>query len=582
MKKIFLLTAFLAAVTACSPEMVTVRFFLQDGTGFSASVSVETGTVLQPENPVRDGYLFKGWYTQSEGGSRWDFTQPLTRSMNFYAQWEKKIHYVTFYPGYEGADASPVRQAFYENDEGLLIPNPFRRDGYKFLGWSPSADSSDIAYTDRALFRMGTVDAALYAVWGYPGPDEYSIVFHSNIPGDDRTAVQTVTEGTATVLQRNTFVYEGHLFLGWSENSAATAPAYPDGGEWVAGKGDVNLYAVWAELLTVEFDANGGTAVEAVTVTKGSPVPRPADPVLSGKIFYAWMKEGARWDFSQQVDSSMKLTAKWVDYAVSYTALNRIDLNADWTNYNGSESFFDSAAGTGLWVFDAAVTAVPEKAFYGNTDLVSVRLPATVTGLGSYAFYNCTSLTDVQINGSPTAVPAYAFYNCKKLKSVTIPDSVTSFGNGAFSICPSLESIRIPEGVTDLGRETFLGATSLKSVSIPSSVQTLEMSVFFACTGLETVVLEEGVTTIDDTAFGYCTSLTEIGIPASVTVIKGAVFTECSSLATVTVKNSTPPTGVTELTFPASVTAIRVPTAETEDYKAAAGWLHYKEVITGF
>ena len=502
MKKIFLLTALLAAVTACSPEMVTVRFFLQDGTGFSASVSVETGTVLQPENPVRDGYLFKGWYTQSEGGSRWDFTQPLTRSMNFYAQWEKKIHYVTFYPGYEGADASPVRQAFYENDEGLLIPNPFRRDGYKFLGWS--------------------------------------------------------------------------------ENSAATAPAYPDGGEWVAGKGDVNLYAVWAELLTVEFDANGGTAVEAVTVTKGSPVPRPADPVLSGKIFYAWMKEGARWDFSQSVDSSMKLTAKWVDYAVSYTALNRIDLNADWTNYNGSESFFDSATGTGLWVFDAAVTAVPEKAFYGNTDLVSVRLPATVTGLGSYAFYNCTSLTDVQIDGSPTAVPAYAFYNCKKLKSVTIPDSVTSFGNGAFSICPSLESIRIPEGVTDLGRETFLGATSLKSVSIPSSVKTLEMSVFFACTGLETVVLEEGVTTIDDTAFGYCTSLTEIGIPASVTVIKGAVFTECSSLATVTVKNSTPPTGVTELTFPASVTAIRVPTTETEDYKAAAGWLHYKEVITGF
>ena len=300
-------------------------------------------------------------------------------------------------------------------------------------------------------------------------------------------------------------------------------------------------------------------ATDSTESKKGSPVPRPADPVLSGKIFYAWMKEGARWDFSQPVDSSMKLTAKWVDYAVSYTALNRIDLNADWTNYNGSESFFDSAAGTGLWVFDAAVTAVPEKAFYGNTDLVSVRLPATVTGLGSYAFYNC-----------------------KKLKSVTIPDSVTSFGNGAFSICPSLESIRIPEGVTDLGRETFLGATSLKSVSIPSSVKTLEMSVFFACTGLESVVLEEGLETIDDTAFGYCTSLTEIGIPASVTVIKGAVFTECSSLATVTVKNSTPPTDVTELTFPASVTAIRVPTAETEDYKAAAGWLHYKEVITGF
>lgn len=582
MKKIFLLTAFMAAVAACSPELLTVRFFLQDGTGFSASVSVETGTVLQPENPGRDGYLFKGWYTQAEGGSRWDFSQPLTRSMNFYAQWEKEIHYVTFYPGYEGADASPVRQAFYENAEGLLIPNPFRRDGYKFLGWRPSADSSDIAYTDRALFRMGTADVALYAAWGYPGPDEYSIIFHSNIPGDDRTVVQTVTEGTVTVLQGNTFVYEGHRFLGWSENSAATAPAYPDGGEWVAGKGDVNLYAVWAELLTVEFDANGGTAVEAVTVTKGSPVPRPADPVLSDKIFYAWMKEGVRWDFSQSVDSSMTLTAKWVEHAVSYTALNRIDLNSDWTNYNGSESFFDSATGTGLWVFDAAVTAVPEKAFNGNTDLVSVRLPATVTGLGSYAFYNCTSLTDVQIDGSLTAVPAYAFYNCKKLESVTIPNSVTSFGNGAFSLCVALKAISIPDGVTVLGKETFLGDIALESVTIPSSVKQLDMSVFFACTGLKTVVLSEGLTAIADTAFAYCTSLTEIVIPTSVTLVKGAVFTECSLLTTVTVKNNIPPTGVTDLTFPASVTAIRVPTAVTEVYKAADGWSHYNAIINGF
>ena len=98
MKRFFLLATVLAVVSACVQETVTARFFLQDGSGFSAAVSVEPGTVLHPESPRRDGYLFKGWYTQSEGGSRWDFSQPLTRSMNFYAQWEKKIHYVTFYP----------------------------------------------------------------------------------------------------------------------------------------------------------------------------------------------------------------------------------------------------------------------------------------------------------------------------------------------------------------------------------------------------------------------------------------------------------------------------------------------------
>lgn len=582
MKKFFLLTAFLAFVGACSPEMLSIRFFLQDGTGFSAAVSVETGTVLQPDSPRRDGYLFKGWYTQSEGGSRWDFSQPLTRSMNFYARWEKKIHYVTFYPGYEGAAADPIRQTFYENDEGLLIPNPFYRDGYKFLGWSLSADSSDIAYSDQALFRMNTDDISLYAVWGVLGPDEYSIIFHSNIPGDEKTVVQTVTDGSVAVLQRNSFVYDGHRFLGWSEDSQATAPSYPDGGEWTVGKGDVNLYAVWVELITVVFDSNGGSAVDAVNVPQGSPVPRPADPVRTDKMFYAWMKDDVRWDFSMPVDGSMTLTAKWVDNAISYSALNRIDLSAIWTNYNSSESIFDAATGKGLWIFDSAVTAVPEKAFYGNTDLLSVILPSTVGSMGGYAFYNCTALTDVRIDGALTAIPPYAFYNCKKLKKITIPDSVTSFGNGAFSICPALESVSIPAGVTDMGNETFLGAIALKSVTVPASVKKLGMSVFFACTGLETVSLAEGLESIGDTGFGYCTSLTEIVIPASVTVIKGAVFTECSSLRTVTVSNPVPPTGISEMTFPASVSEIKVPASAVETYKAAAEWVFYKDMITGF
>lgn len=582
MKKIFLLSAFLAVVAACSPEMISVRFFLQDGTGFSAAVSVEVGTVLQPDNPRREGYLFKGWYTQPEGDSRWDFSQPLTRSMNFYAQWEKKIHYVTFYPGYEGSSAESLRQTFYENSEGLLIPNPFRRDGYKFLGWSLSSDSSDIDYTDQALFQMGTTDVSLYAVWGNLGQDEYSIVFHSNIPGGERTVVQTVTEGTVTVLQRNSFVYDGHRFLGWAEDSEAALPVYPDGGEWTVGKGDVDLYAVWIELMTVTFDSNGGTEVEPVEVPKGSQILRPADPEQDSFYFYAWMKGDQRWDFSQPVTESMTLTAKWVGSCIYYTASAKIDLDTKWDGYDAAESFFDVLSGTGVWVFDPAVVSVPEKAFYGNTTLISVRLPSIVTSMGSYAFYNCTSLTDVRIDGALTAVPAYAFYNCKKLRSVTIPDTVDSFGNGAFSLCLALESIPLPAGITGLGKEAFLGAIGLKTVSVPAGVQTLDMSVFFACTGLQTVALSEGLKTIADTAFAYCASLTEIEIPASVTVIKGAVFTECSTLRTVTVKNPVPPTGISEMTFPESVSEIKVPASAAETYKAAAGWVLYKDMITGF
>lgn len=42
----------------------------------------------RPENPVKDGYSFVGWYT--EDGTKYDFSLPVTQDLRLIARFEKQ------------------------------------------------------------------------------------------------------------------------------------------------------------------------------------------------------------------------------------------------------------------------------------------------------------------------------------------------------------------------------------------------------------------------------------------------------------------------------------------------------------
>jgi len=41
----------------------------------------------EPKTPVRRGYSFDGWYTDSFFNNPWDFTHPVDRNITLYAKW---------------------------------------------------------------------------------------------------------------------------------------------------------------------------------------------------------------------------------------------------------------------------------------------------------------------------------------------------------------------------------------------------------------------------------------------------------------------------------------------------------------
>ena len=68
---------------------VTVSFDTNGGSGTIPPQTVNAGSVIsQPTDPVRTGYVFKGWYTDTAGTYLWNFTVPVTAHITLYAGWD--------------------------------------------------------------------------------------------------------------------------------------------------------------------------------------------------------------------------------------------------------------------------------------------------------------------------------------------------------------------------------------------------------------------------------------------------------------------------------------------------------------
>jgi uncharacterized repeat protein (TIGR02543 family) len=64
--------------------------------------------------------------------------------------------------------------------------------------------------------------------------------------------------------------------------------------------------------VTVTFDANGGSAVDAQVIGKGDEAVTPADPFREGYAFEGWYAGQVEWSFNgQEVDEDLVLEARW-------------------------------------------------------------------------------------------------------------------------------------------------------------------------------------------------------------------------------------------------------------------------------
>lgn len=63
-----------------------VNFNTDGGNSISNQIINKDGTIIKPQDPVRDGYKFLGWYSNNV---LFDFSTPVTTNLELVAKWEK-------------------------------------------------------------------------------------------------------------------------------------------------------------------------------------------------------------------------------------------------------------------------------------------------------------------------------------------------------------------------------------------------------------------------------------------------------------------------------------------------------------
>ena len=130
-------------VTACAAKNYTVTFTGEGVTETTQTVA-EGGTVIEPNDPVRDGFTFEGWYL---GEEKYDFSTPVKSDITLTAKWSEFID-PNVIKG-EGTKESPYILSHPNHlvmfSEKINTPEEYEDGEYYKLG--ADIDMSGVEYT---------------------------------------------------------------------------------------------------------------------------------------------------------------------------------------------------------------------------------------------------------------------------------------------------------------------------------------------------------------------------------------------------------------------------------------------------
>lgn len=162
------------------------------------------GNVLKPEDPIREGYVFLGWYF---GEKKFDFDTKIKENITLTAFWEeeKDVTYTLSFDSLGGSEIDPI--VVLEGEILVDFPQPIK-ENYEFIAWYYHNQEFDF---QKPIVK----DYIFVAKYQYVGKDEdiVSITFDSN--GGSEVDSITVLSGSLPKMPKQP-IREGYVFMGWT------------------------------------------------------------------------------------------------------------------------------------------------------------------------------------------------------------------------------------------------------------------------------------------------------------------------------------------------------------------------------
>ena len=505
----------LTAYAAWIPdESVKIAYDAQGGSEVKVSVGTVGSVLLAPEEPVREGYAFGGWYTEKECTNAFAFTVFPAENMTLYAKWVNDPAYV--YVTYNGNGREIAKIAVKKG--ATVEETAFFADDIVTNGWFV-----DEAMTSPFVFgNAASENIVLYTSYYTEGLK----ISDGAITGYDGTSENVIAPA----------VYEGKAVTAVSDrafiDSDIVSLVLP---ESIASVGREAFYG--AEYLT---SVNLGANLKSI----------------GEYAFYRNTRLRSFGDISS-------VTAIPAGLFLGCANLTEIALSDNVTSV-GAQAFAGCERIAEMVIPDG-VSAVPDSLFDGCTALESVTLPASMTSFGKNVFDGCKSLQNVSldaenknfslrdgnlckgselllyITGAKTddtyyvpasveSIAAGAFAYNRNLKTVVVREG-TAIACGAFKDIQNLETLVIPvigDGAendylayifgapareTEGGRSMCIPST-LQSVTVTGDVENVSDYAFYGALGLKEAKGMDKAVSVGDYAFAY-TALESFQVPAN-------------------------------------------------------------------
>lgn len=180
-----------------------------------------------------------------------------------------------------------------------------------------------------------------------------------------------------------------------------------------------------------------------------------------GKQYAAYNETTKNWEIAGPCDSTHSVFGGTNE---GQAAANIANLTFGTIKVNGQDS--------------SPLVGIGDYAFYGCTNIRSIKLGNGLNTLGNYAFANCRNLASADLNlySNLDTLGAYAFANCESLASIAIPTNIARIGDFCFKECFSLQSIDMTGtnnglgyNLREIGYKAFEKCESLESLTFPQS-----------------------------------------------------------------------------------------------------------------
>ena len=308
------------------PISYTLYFETNGGNCDTISKVVYTGSMYgELPTPSREGYYFRGWYTQKTGGiqkKETDIYETIGDS-TLYAIWEKHMHTVVYDYSTNGGISVDRNYNTVAYGEPVDLTVRATKHKWEFVGWNtnPNAtepiDSLEMEDEDIVLYAIYKKDIkATFIDW----KNESVFQRESNV-----SIYNNETKCKMIVLQQNE--RDGWKTLGWTTSEEADGIVEVSSGSQIWLTEDVTLYGCYMEEIILSYDTNGSSEeidsqigeryFNASNRYKNPQFILSKAPKLEKHTFISWITKDANSELTYKAEAVVEfeedtiLVAKW-------------------------------------------------------------------------------------------------------------------------------------------------------------------------------------------------------------------------------------------------------------------------------